>query len=54
MRLGKRAFYDQLSLDEATAYERAGGVMTDNALRRDAQEGMSAFLEKRRPAWMGE
>ena len=52
--LGKRAFYDQLSLDEAAAYERAGGVMTDNALRRDAQEGMAAFLQKRRPTWTGE
>lgn len=54
VRLGKAAFYDQLALDEATAYERATGVMTDNALRRDAQEGMNAFLHKRRPVWTGE
>jgi enoyl-CoA hydratase/carnithine racemase len=54
VRLGKRAFYDQLSLDEASAYERAVGVMTDNAGARDAQEGMSAFLQKRRPTWTGE
>ena len=54
VRLGKAAFYDQLALDEATAYERATAVMTDNAGRRDAQEGMRAFLEKRRPAWTGE
>ena len=54
VRLGKAAFYDQLALDEATAYERATDVMTDNALRRDAQEGMSAFLQKRRPVWRGE
>jgi enoyl-CoA hydratase/carnithine racemase len=54
VRLGKAAFYDQLALDEPTAYERAGDVMTDNALRRDAQEGMAAFLEKRRPTWTGE
>jgi enoyl-CoA hydratase/carnithine racemase len=54
VRLGKAAFYDQLSLDESTAYERATAVMTDNACRRDAQEGMSAFLHKRRPAWTGE
>jgi enoyl-CoA hydratase/carnithine racemase len=54
VRLGKQAFYDQLALDEASAYERATQVMTGNALCRDAQEGMSAFLEKRRPAWTGE
>jgi enoyl-CoA hydratase/carnithine racemase len=54
LRLGKAAFYDQLGLDEATAYQRATEVMTDNALRHDAQEGMSAFLQKRRPQWKGE
>jgi enoyl-CoA hydratase/carnithine racemase len=54
IRLGKRAFYDQLNLDEPTAYDRATRVMTDNALRRDAQEGISAFLGKRPPQWTGE
>jgi enoyl-CoA hydratase/carnithine racemase len=54
VRLGKAAFYEQLPLDEGTAYQQASGVMTDNALRRDAQEGMSAFLQKRRPTWRGE
>ncbi len=53
VRLGKAAFYDQLALDEATAYARATDVMTDNALRADAQEGMAAFLGKRRPQWKG-
>jgi enoyl-CoA hydratase/carnithine racemase len=54
VRLGKAAFYEGVALDEAAAYERASAVMTDNALRRDAQEGMSAFLQKRRPHWTGE
>ena len=54
VRIGKRAFYDQLSLDEASAYERATEVMTGNAVCRDAQEGMSAFVEKRRPNWTGQ
>jgi enoyl-CoA hydratase/carnithine racemase len=49
--LGKRAFYDQLSLDEATAYDRATAVMTGNALNHDAQEGIQAFLQKRKPTW---
>lgn len=54
VRVGKAAFYGQLGLDEAAAYERATGVMTENALCRDAQEGISAFLGKRRPVWRGE
>jgi len=54
VRLGKQAFYDQLALDEASAYERATEVMTRNALCRDAQEGMSAFVQKRRPTWTGQ
>ena len=53
VRLGKAAFYEQLALSEEEAYEHAVEVMTDNALRRDAQEGMGAFLEKRRPQWSG-
>jgi len=52
--LGKRAFYDLRDLNEAEAYERAVEVMTDNALGHDAQEGISAFLQKRRPVWTGE
>jgi enoyl-CoA hydratase/carnithine racemase len=52
--IGKAAFYDQLALDETTAYERASCVMTDNSARADAQEGMQAFLQKRRPVWRGE
>jgi enoyl-CoA hydratase/carnithine racemase len=49
--IGKRAFYDLLSLDEAAAYERATSIMVQNALCPDAREGISAFLEKRSPHW---
>lgn len=49
--VGKKAFYEQMTLDEKTAYEQAVCVMTDNATKHDAQEGMSAFLEKRKPEW---
>lgn len=53
IRIGKAAFYEQLNLDEAAAYDEATRVMTANAQCQDAQEGMSAFLQKRRPAWTG-
>jgi enoyl-CoA hydratase/carnithine racemase len=51
---GKRAFYDQIDRDEHDAYDRSKIVMTENALAADAQEGMSAFLEKREPVWRGQ
>lgn len=51
IRLGKQAFYDQLTCDEATAYTRAVEIITANACDAIAQEGLSAFLEKRPPAW---
>ena len=51
IRLGKAAFYELKDLDEEAAYRRAVDVMTDNALRPDAQEGIAAFLQKRKPSW---
>jgi enoyl-CoA hydratase/carnithine racemase len=51
---GKRAFYSQVDRAEDEAYEQCELVMTENALAHDAQEGMTAFLEKREPVWRGE
>jgi len=51
--LGKQAFYTQIDLDQAKAYAYAKEVMSMNALAADAQEGISAFLEKRRACWTG-
>ena len=51
--LGKRAFYDQVDRAEHDAYAHTKTVMTENALATDAQEGMTAFLQKRAPTWTG-
>jgi enoyl-CoA hydratase/carnithine racemase len=51
---GKRAFYAQVDRPEHDAYGHAQLVMVENALAGDAQEGMSAFLEKRAPTWSGD
>jgi enoyl-CoA hydratase/carnithine racemase len=49
--LGKRTFYAQVDLDQATAYEYAIQVMAAAAAGPDAQEGIAAFLEKRDARW---
>ena len=51
--IGKRAFYENLEPGAERHYEHASAVMSANALARDAQEGISAFLEKRAPTWVG-
>ncbi len=51
--IGKQAFYSQIDLDQPKAYAYAKEVMTMNALAQDAQEGISAFLEKRAACWSG-
>ena len=52
--IGKQAFYAQIELDERGAYDVTKSVMAMNSMAADAQEGMCAFLEKRRPTWTGE
>jgi enoyl-CoA hydratase/carnithine racemase len=51
--LGKQAYYTQIDLDQAKAYAYAKEVMSMNSLAADAQEGISAFLEKRVACWAG-
>jgi len=49
--LGKRAFYTQVDLDQPKAYAHALEVMAASSQTHDAQEGISAFLEHRRPRY---
>jgi enoyl-CoA hydratase/carnithine racemase len=51
IRVGKEAFYRQLGMPLAEAYEYTAGVMVDNLLARDAEEGINAFIAKRKPIW---
>jgi enoyl-CoA hydratase/carnithine racemase len=51
--LGKQAYYAQIDLDQPKAYAYAKEVMSMNSLAADAQEGITAFLEKRTPCWTG-
>ena len=51
--MGKQAHYGQAEMDQPQAYALAKEVMTCNALTADAQEGISAFLGKRKPSWPG-
>ncbi len=53
VRIGKRAFHDQIGMDLADAYAHAGAVMVENMLWRDTEEGIAAFLDRRPPAWQG-
>ncbi|WP_405419802.1 enoyl-CoA hydratase [Marinobacter flavimaris] len=51
LKIGKEAFYRQLEMPLEDAYEYTSEVMADNMMANDAQEGICAFLEKRKPEW---
>ena len=51
VKIGKRAFYEQLEMPLAEAYAHTSAVMVENMLWRDTEEGIQAFLEKRAPDW---
>ena len=51
LKIGKEAFYRQLEMTLPEAYAYASNVMVENMLARDAEEGIDAFIEKRKPTW---
>jgi len=51
IKMGKEAFYKQLEMPLDEAYKYTSKVMCENMKILDAQEGISAFLEKRSPDW---
>lgn len=51
VKVGKQAFYAQAQMTTAAAYAYAGDVMVQNMLVEDTNEGINAFLEKRKPDW---
>jgi len=48
---GKRFFYDQLERKLSDAYAAGATAITCNLLAPDGQEGVAAFVEKRKPRW---
>ena len=51
IKIGKQTFYKQLEMPLRKAYTYTSKMMTINMMALDAQEGISAFLEKRKPIW---
>ena len=54
IKIGKEAFYRQLECGVEEAYAYTAKVMAENMMSHDAQEGVGAFVEKRKPVWRGE
>jgi enoyl-CoA hydratase/carnithine racemase len=51
LKFGKGAFYRQVDMDLKHAYDYAAHIMTENMQALDAEEGIDAFLQKRKPVW---
>ena len=53
IKAGKQMFYRQLEMGLDEAYELASETMACNMMAEDAQEGIDAFVAKRKPEWKG-
>ena len=51
LKIGKKAFYKQREMSLKDAYDYTSAIMTENMLTKDSEEGIEAFLEKRKPIW---
>jgi len=51
LKIGKEAFYKQKEMTIEEAYNYTSSVMIENMLKKDSEEGISAFIEKRKPVW---
>lgn len=51
VKIGKASFYEQAVMTTAEAYAYTGANMVQNMLDADTNEGINAFLEKRKPDW---
>ncbi len=51
LKIGKKAFYKQREMSLEDAYNYTSSVMIENMLENDSEEGINAFLEKRKPIW---
>ena len=51
IKIGKKGFYKQLEMPLRKAYKYTSAIMAKNMLANDAKEGITAFLEKRKPNW---
>ena len=51
LKIGKEAFYKQINMNLSDAYDYSSNVMVENMLKLDAEEGIDAFINKRKPNW---
>ena len=51
IKIGKQTFYKQLEMPLRKAYAYTSKMITLKMMAMDAKEGISAFLEKRKPKW---
>lgn len=49
--MGKALLYRQMETGIEAAYQDAGATISCNFMQANAQEGVAAFLEKRKPDW---